>query len=282
MTTNSQTGSRTSLKTDSGTERPRPYRRRRLIATRLMLALGFTACFGEPTLANECPVEEGQAIEIQGPANVWAQLRNLQLEKDEFETSALFAARIEAAKQEAERVVAVATTYDPDMTTYDADRQVFTITIYAWDNLNDGIAREWADLHGEVLPRLIDDRAAIGLHAEEHANGKELYSVFDEILPGEKEWRADSTMTLASGTIELQVPAITLPAPIAEARVLKRTMRIAAMIRPKAPYFATATSFPLSSRGPSTTRILIADILCVAITDQEGRILKVVERAQGH
>lgn len=146
----------------------------------------------------------------------------------------------------------------------------------------DGIAREWADLHGEVLPGLIDDRAAIGLHAEEHANGNELYSVFDEILPGEKEWRTDSTVTRSSGTIELQVPAIALPVPIAEARVLKRAMRIAAMIRPKAPYFAIATSFPLSSRGPTTTRILIADILCVAITDQEGRILKIVERAQGH
>ena len=273
------------------------------IAIRMMILLSLAGGFACEVLASECPLETGQTIGIQAAPDVWALLYGFQLEKDEFETSAEFTARMEAARKHFERVFTVATTYDPAHAVYDADRQAFVITIYAWDNLNDGANRREALLNGEVLPEVSStQRAAIGLQVEEHVEGeytaqsaggatvtvtkirRERYSVFDDVLPVRSDgsfWRTETALPHSTGTIEYETPAVLLPVAVAEARTLKTEMQIAAVIRPKAPYIAiTGRDWPPRFDRPteiaSTTRILIADILCAVITDPDGRILKVV------
>ena len=89
----------------------------------------------------ECAKVTGQTVVLQAPEEVWKNLEGQQTTKSEFETSAQFAARTRETTQRARRRLAVEGAYDPDQVVYNADAQEFTVGVYAWDNLADGVDR---------------------------------------------------------------------------------------------------------------------------------------------
>ena len=249
----------------------------------------------------ECAEATGQIVTLQAPEKVWKNLEGQQTTKSEFETSAQFAARTRETTRRASRRLAVEGTYDPGQVMYNADAQEFTVAVYAWDNLADGVDRVEGRLNRQVLPSRWDDMASIGLKEREYEDGeyvgqnafgatarvtkiqRERYSVYDQVLPSKKEWRTETTRTDSSHGVSIQVPAVRLRANVDNARALKKNMRVGVIIRPKAPFVAT-TEKHWSARIDNPrevreiTHIIIADLLCAVLTDETGQVLKMVDR----
>ena len=249
----------------------------------------------------ECAKVTGQTVVLQTPEEVWKNLEGQQTTKSEFETSAQFAARTRETTQRVRRRLAVEGTYDPDQVVYNADAQEFTVGVYAWDNLADGVDRVEGRLNRQVLPSRWDDKASIGLKEMEYEDGeyvgqnafgatarvtkirRERYSVYDQVVPGKSEWRTETTRTYSSHGMSMKVPAVTLRANLENARALKKNMRVGVVIQPKTPYVATTERHwqatiddPREVR--QITHIIIADLLCAVLTDKNGQVVKMIDR----
>ena len=271
------------------------------LVVQLIIVVGLIGFATDGPKASDCTGMVGQTIELQAPEQVWKRLEGQQLTKDEFETSAQFAARMRQGRQEANRIIAVEGTYDPEYVAYNADTEEFTVAVYAWDNLADGIDTIGGRLNRQVLPSRWDAKASIGLKETEHSDGeyigqntfgatekvtkvrRERYSVYDRILPSKTEWRTETTLKKSSYGMAMDYPAVILGANIAGARAMKINMRVGAVIRPKTPYIATTGRHwgGATINDPreinETTRIIIADILCTVLTDENGRIIKTID-----
>ena len=269
----------------------------RLIVVPLAAAASVVASVSN---ASECPEMTGQTVALLAPEEVWSNLQDQQTTKGEFETSAQFAARTRESRQQNRRL-AVEGTYDPDHVVYNADAQEFMVGVSAWDNLADGVDRIEGRLNRQVLPSRWDDMASIGLKEMEHEAGeyigqnaygatarvtkirRERYSIYDQVLPSKTEWRTQATTTDSFHGVSMTVPAVKLHVNLENAQALKTNMRVGIIFRPKAPYVATtekhwkATIYkPREVR--EVTRIIIADLLCAVLTDDNGRIVKVIDR----
>ena len=273
------------------------------LVVQLIIVVGLIGFATDGPKASDCTGMVGQTIELQAPEQVWKTLEGQQLTKDEFETSAQFAARMRQRGPEANRIITVEGTYDPKHVVYNADAEEFTIAVYVWDNLADGINAIDGKLNKQALPsnwRALSRKASICLKVANYSGGeyvgqnafgatakvmkirRERYSVYDRILPGEIEWRTETMLKHSSYGTVLNSPAVLLQANIADARALKMNMRVGVVIRPKTPYVATTERYwdakindPREING--TTHIIIADILCVVLTDKNGRILKTID-----
>jgi len=251
--------------------------------------------------ATECARATGQTVVLHAPEDIWKNLEGQQTTKSEFETSAQFAARTRETTRWASRRLAVEGTYDPDQVVYNADAREFTVGVYAWDNLADGVDRVEGRLNRQALPSRWDDKASIGLKEMEYPEGeyvvqnafgatarvavirRERYSVYDQVLPRKNEWRTETTRTDTSYGMSIEVPAVTLRANLESARALKKNMRVGVIVRPKAPYVATTEKHwratidnPREVR--QITHIIIADLLCAVLTDESGRVVKMIDR----
>ena len=192
-------------------------------------------------------------------------------------------------------------TYNPDHVVYSADAQEFTVGVYAWDNLADGIDGVEGSLNRQVLPSRWDDMASIGLKEMKYEDGeyvaqnafgatarvakirRERYSVYDQVLPSKKEWRTETTRTASFHGVSMEVSAVRLPANLENARALKTSMRVGVIIQPKAPYVATTKRYwrvtiDDQREVREITQIVIADLLCAVLTDENGRVVKVIDR----
>ena len=181
------------------------------------------------------------------------------------------------------------------------DAQQFTVAVYAWDNLADGVDRVEGRLNRQVLPSRWDDMASIGLKEMEYEDGeyvgqnafgatarvtkiqRERYSVYDQVLPSKKEWRTETMRTDSSHGVSIQVPAVRLRANLENARALKMNMRVGVIIQPKAPYVATterhwSATIDDPREVRAVTQIIIADLLCAVLTDENGRVVKMIDR----
>ena len=249
----------------------------------------------------ECAEVTGQTITLQAPEEVWKSLEGQSTTKSEFETSAQFAARTRETTRWASRRLAVEGTYDPDQVVYNADAQEFTVGVSAWDNLADGVDTVGGRLNRQALPSRWDDKASIGLKEMEYPEGeyvgqnafgatarvaiirRERYSVYDRVIPRKKEWRTETTRTYSFHGKSMEIPAVTLRANLESARALKKNMRVAVIVRPKAPYVATtekhwSATIDRPTEIRETTRIIIADLLCAVLIDESGQVLKMIDR----
>ena len=250
---------------------------------------------------SECAEVTGQTVALQAPEEVWKHLEGQQTTKSEFETSAQFAARMRETSQQLNIPFAVEGTYNPDHVVYNADAQELTVGVYARDNLADGVDGVEGRLNRQVLPSRWDDKASIGLKEMEYADGeyvgqnafgattrvtiirRERYSVYDQVLSSKKEWHTETTRTDSFHGVSMQVAAVRLRANLENARALKTNMRVGVIIRPKAPYVATTEKHWRATiddprEVTQITHIIIADLLCAVLTDENGRVVKMIGR----
>ena len=249
----------------------------------------------------ECAEVAGQTVTLQAPEEVWKNLEGQSTTKSEFETSAQFAARIRETSRQLNRRFAVEGTYNPDHVGYNADIQEFTVGVYAWDNLADGVDVIGGRRNRQALPSRWEDKASIGLKEMEYEDGeyvgqnafgatarvrktrRERYSVYDQVVQGKSEWRTETTRRYSSHGMSMKVVAVTLSANLEDAQALKTNMRVGVIIQPKTPYVATTERHwkatvddPREVR--EITHIIIADLLCAVLTDENGQVLKMIDR----
>ena len=280
-----------------------------------ILALILLAVLAVPAFAEqpaECPVV-GDAVTFRDVTEVYASMAaslagSHPWTKGEFETTAQFEARKAKAMAAADfhQPVLLEGKYDPGQVEYDADNQVFVMKTYAWDNM--GVS--WDKVFGFHNPygikplSNIDPVQGLGLAQDEkivrsyrasnpfgfgaevtmHVIERTIYGVFDSLLPlkpgsgldaSRPKWNHELT------TGEYDSPAIVVPVLLQRAAKLKNKMRVGVLVRPKEPFTATGEQHwsPKVYRPTEineTITLIMADILCAVITDQDGIVLKTV------
>ncbi len=268
-----------------------------------ILALLVLALFAGQTFAEqptECPVA-GDAVTFGNVREVYASMARLDLAKGEFETTAQFEARKAKAMAAADfhQPVLLEGKYDPGQVEYDADNQVFVMKTYAWDNMGVG----WEDVFGfrnsygigplssitpllgvglaqdEKIVRSYRASNSFGTEVTVHVTERTIYGVFDSPLPKSQSRNSGWLHELMTG--EYDSPAVMVPVPLQRAAEMKNKMRVGVLVRPKEPFTATGARHwsPKINRPREineTTNLIVADILCAVITDQDGLVLKTV------
>ena len=111
-----------------------------------------------------------------------------------------------------------------------------------------------------------------------------VYGVFDKPLPlkprsSHEASRAEWAHEITTG--EYSSPAVVLPIPLQRAAELKERMRVGVMVRPKEPFTVTGgdhkqPDIEFKTERKTEINLIVADILCAVITNQNGVVLKTV------
>ncbi len=246
--------------------------------------------------AAECPAT-GDSVTFRDVQEVYASMTGsippANLTKDEFETTAQFEARLVEERQA--RAVAAAPfsqamllegIYDPRYVEYDADNEIFVMEHYAWDNHPVASYAVFGSGNPYGIGPLssLDPVQAMGLttkrarsrRASKNVIERVNYGVFDSPLPKNQSRELKWVHELRTG--KDRTPVVRVPVPLQRAAKLKEQMRIGVVVRPKEPF--TATDRILSEMDTTeintATNLIVADILCAVITDQDGVVLKTV------
>lgn len=249
----------------------------------MLLTLFAVQAFAEQPA--ECPVVE-DAVTFRNVREVYASMAGLT--KGEFETTAQFEARKAKTVAAADfyQPVLLEGKYDPGQVEYDADNQVFIMKTYAWDNMGVG----WNEVFGVRNPYRIGPLSrfapvlGVGLAQDEkivrssrESIDRTVYGVFDSPLPIKPGFRSKASRPkwnheLTTG--EYDSPAVVVSVPLRRAAEMKNKMRVGVMVRPKEPF--TAAGKQHWRRVDETINLIVADILCAVITNQDGIVLKTV------
>lgn len=259
----------------------------------------------------ECSYAGGDRVQFSAPEDVAGILRAAAPQKDEFETSAEFELRQTAASAGlANETVLVRTKYDPKYVRYDADRERFLVSEYAWGNVIGSFDKVFGYGNTYSFPQvsissnnlgqgLMVRERIIGRYEASNAFGKTLtileidrirYGVIDTVLdtflPDSADaWRLDypsSGNYLAGNAIHA---GVYLPVPISRARELKPMLQFGIEFSPREPFIAYGTDY-WAPRADRPTEIheqivtFIGDIRCVVIADGEGAVLRIVPPAR--
>lgn len=250
--------------------------------------------------AASCPIGVNEVVSFATVESTFASLPK-PIVKDEFETTAEYEQR-KAQMTTSSNPIIVETTkdFDPD---YDADYERFEVSLNSffssfyktrdYDYDGNGVTLTDSD---RTFFMAIDKRimgSSVGTNAfgaeavitKEHWKRDYVYDrakgsyteprrvlVHDYMKQKEVRWQSDL----------LDVPYISIPSPRHEARGLKGLMRTAIVLSPKSPFqfSGTHTSRPTID-NPKQQRVddrfLVADVHCVLIADNSGKVLKVVE-----
>ena len=157
---------------------------------------------------------------------------------------------------------------------------------YAWDNMGVG----WNEVFGVRNPyrigplsrfapvlgvRLAQDEKIV--RSSRESIDRTVYGVFDSPLPIKLGFRSKAsrpkwTHELTTG--EYDSPAVVVSVPLRRAAGMKNKMRVGVMVCPKEPF--TAAGKQHWRRVDETINLIVADILCAVITNQDGIVLKTV------
>ena len=280
------------------------------ILTLMLLSMFAVQAFAANILkAAECPAT-GDTVTFRNVREVYtsmtSSLTTADLTKGEFETTAQFKARKAKAIATADflQPVLLEGTYESYYAKYDADKQRFVVETQAWDNMNvawDEVFEPRNDYGIEPLYNfytvrgvgLVEDREPMRSYRASNAFGVEVtvsksevtqYGVFDKLLSreaislsGERrlEWAHDITID------EYNNPAVILPIPLQRAAEIKDKMRVGVMVQPKEPFTATGwdhmpPKIDLRIEINTKINVVMADILCAVIADQDGVVLKTI------
>ena len=251
-----------------------------VLALMLLNMFAVQACAAKPATLpptrlpqpSECP-EKGDIVTFRNAVEVYASMATSvtisDITKGEFETTPQFEVRKAKAIAAANfpKTMLLEGTYNADFAKYDADNQHFVIRTGAWD----GMYVSWnlvfniGNPYG-IGPLFSSDQAQ-GIGLVKGGYRRPDYGVFDRKLPfrwssleaRRQEWAHEITTGYNN--------AIVLPIPIQRAPELKDKIRVGVMARPKEPFTAT---------NGISLNLIVADILCAVITDQDGVVLKTI------
>lgn len=236
--------------------------------------------------ADVCKSYQEQVIQPITIDAALARFKGAQLRRDEFETSAQFQARQQAAIGGTIGPLIISKAVDPQYIKYDADTQQFTVQTYLFDNAN----MDYNVLGNPKLiaPGTIGNVDAVISETETPADSYEATNSYgakatimklNRVTKGvwERPWGSMLNDLFATGTKGSTLVALTL-APD-RARLIKPQLRIAFLVVPQAPYVVrgvgtvgrTTVTRPIEITNDLT--VLVADIQCAFLTDATNKVL---------
>lgn len=260
-----------------------------MLAAAMSVAGGAMAqtCDALPT-SQIAPVTFDQAVQSLSSSSA-------ALTKDEFETTAQFEARVAAAGSGAPSTMLISVPVNPEYVTYDADAGAFAIKSYAVANIGaDWFTAFYGSPHYSTIEHASYDNLALVLSSDDRATGayegqnaygatweitrlnRTINAIFESKPPryGVNLWGNSSANSS---------PTWSLPVPVDQARAMKDKLRAAVLIAPKAPFFfenSQPSAARITIQNPrditQISRVIVADIQCMAITDDNNNVLLAV------
>jgi hypothetical protein len=237
-------------------------------------------------------------VHFQDGEEIFETLSNAAPEKGEFETTASYEQRLAEvrAKVDLSAPIIAQAIYDPDMVEYDADRQVFIVKTYAWDNL--GVASDVALPRGNRwgIETSLLGNAEVALKKEEIPTGsyeatnsygatttvlqmnRFTFAVFDRAYPRTPGKGNGTAEAWRATTLSGNSPAIEISVPLDQAQATKQGMKVGIAFQPREPFVASGvyTNTPTITNPreiTATTNLLIGNILCAVISDPDGIVI---------
>lgn len=268
---------------------------------KLFLGVAFAMSVLSGTALAQCNSREGQKVTLIEPNAVSDKLSAVALQKGEFETTPEFEARkVAALKQNSTASYIIKTTVYRNNIRYDADRQRFIISIYAWANVNGGFSDVfgYGGAQGFESVGLLDEIHGLGLGTSErdtgtyvasNAYGKSVnvtiidrtrYSVFDrKTRNGESTWKFD--FNKKDGAPE---SGIFLNVAREKAPQVKNGIQFGVEYHPRTPFVVRGKK----SYGPridnprevnEKIEVFIGKLTCLVVANDSGEVLRAIPSA---
>jgi len=268
------------------------------------LAASNIAADAAATKARQCGPTIGSKVSPLQIGSIVARLEKFKYERDEFETSAAYEARLKVIESELPREWVVAIPFDNARSgriSYNADAQRLEVSKWFFLNFESPPGYESLD-YGDALYRIkgqpVDYGAVANLEipisrtivAKGTYEGSNAFGV--KVLVTKQKATARGIFERAGTTyfdnIFFAPPrgdrrpdeiVFSFPADAEKARMLKVTTRAAVLIAPKRPFFARgSTSHEAPTRNApyeieEELQVVIADITCAILHDREGTVL---------
>lgn len=245
----------------------------------LLLLLSASLVVSTTTTAQDCPFEIGESVEPRDFSNVFEKLNQVSIEKDEFETTQEYEARIKALRFG--NPVLIESEARPYYSRYEADHNRFVMTRYFFDP-----ETIWALIYDD-LPKAYrkvshaSDYQITGAltngKTKENLMGTGPYDLIFEAVHSSRypainlEWLFDKKSYRWRKDSRWKEEVIFVDVPRERAEEIVDQMRVAYYVVPKPP-------FKLEILDRYDSRVLFADIHCAMIMDPDGVVLRVVER----
>ena len=251
--------------------------------------------------ADKCLTDPGEYIEVHHPKSVFDSLVNPITDKGEFETTAEFELRVGNQLDQQSNPIWVEATFDPKYASFDADASSFVVKTYAWDNpslwfedvfktgilngIDAGFYSRKVGLSKQTKPtgNTYTAKNAMGSEVTVIEVVKNDFGVLERAenfsYDGSKKWITNRT---AKSEYDYDSPAISIRMDRDKAKVFRDTTNAAILIRPKQPFKAHGSrimtpTFTNPIEGEWHTYIIVADILCAALTNQDHQVIALVE-----
>ncbi len=240
--------------------------------------------------AQTCDGFVGQSISPVSFDSVISSVSRLPREKDEFETTAQFEARVTAALGGILSTYIISAQFNAKYAVYDADRQMFTIKSYAIHGVNTSWGAVFgygSTLYNKVNYSMFDDNVDLVLSSKETVvdryKGSNAFRASATISKIDRNVRAIFDRKAKSGeNLFFTTTIAEIAANLTNARALKDSFGAAVVVKPKAPWFARGTknwgSPTINSPRDIDENVtaLIADIQCALIIDGTNTVLAAV------
>ena len=251
-----------------------------------MIAIGLaTALAGTPTLAQTCDAYVGQTIDPKTFDQAIAGLGDVA-PKGEFETTAAYEARLANSGNDGPLIIAK-DIEDRKYLAYDADNQVLGVKTYALHNMNLSWWNIFYDAKIDSLKADLSNNHAVGISQKDTETGtyKAQNSYGAEATITEITRVSDGIFDRVAKDYREQLfkgngPDLEgLPLDPASAQALKPKMKAAFVVVPKTPFFVQGEHSvgETTIRNPTDIteryRVLIADIQCGLLTDDQNKVL---------
>lgn len=274
-----------------------PVRRGRWPKAQLVRIRGFAAAAAATLMEtavlaqDRCPTFTGQIIAPVTVESVITRVSTVPSIKGEYETTAAFETRRNAAASALPEEFLVSIPLDPQYLRYNADAGSLSVGAYAIDNRNTtydgafGPGTSHPNVRASPFNNLdllaSETETPTGSYGASNAFGattvvteiqRSSKAIFERALePGET--------TFANVGPDLRL--IDIPMSPEEARRFRTSGRAAAVIRPQAPFFAVARRrwsprFDRPTDISQSVQIVVADIQCVLLTDSASRVVGAV------
>lgn len=213
---------------------------------------------------------------------------SVSLTKDEFETTAAYQARLEAARANVPSTFVIPIELDKEHAVYNADAGKFTISASAFGRYGIDWFSAFYDSGSGISPSLSSQIGLVVASSETPTGtyeGQNAYGAKWDIVKIER--RVDAIYQGAAPGYNIGLfgrdsfPAVSwdLPVPPENARAAKESMRAAVVVAPAAPFYFENTqgaSGRITIQNPrdvtQVARVLVADIQCVVVTDDTNYV----------
>jgi len=251
----------------------------------VVLGTMILAVCGAVAQAQECPVERQGPLALTSFDDLRTLAASFPTTKGEFETTADFMARQRNAALQIPDMVWTSLPLDLNHVIYNADEQAFQIYSFAVDNLNLNYRFVFAD-------------AGVGIDAASDnidlVFPKEILSIGSYV--GQNVYGAKRNVTRLSAVTRAifdrparrketlfprlrDAPAFNVSVPVDQAPTYRERLRAVVLVAPREPYYVEASDQTrVTMTGGrdevGTYQIIVGDIRCIAITDDNHIVLQ--------